>query len=154
MTVAVSRPRARALRVDYRTLAELRYQIRRFLGVREVAARRAGIAPQQYQLLLQLKGLEGWRPATVGVLAERLQVRHHTAVALVDRLVRRDMVARRRLDADRRGVLIELRPAGEAILRKLALYSMAELRSEGPAFVDALTSLLGRRTTRQGRSDG
>jgi DNA-binding MarR family transcriptional regulator len=140
------RPRSRAPRVDYRTLADLRYQVRRFLRVRELAARRAGIEPQQYLLLLQLKGLEGRRLATVGVLAERLQVRHHSAVALIDRLVRRDMVARRRLAADRRGVLIELRPAGHAILRRLALYSLAELRTEGPAFVEALTRLVGRRS--------
>ena len=148
------RSRSRAPRVDYRTLADLRYQVRRFLRVREVAARRAGIAPQQYQLLLQLKGLEGRRPATVGVLAERLQVRHHSAVALIDRLVRRDMVVRRRLAADRREVLIALRPSGEAILRKLALYSLAELRSEGRAFVEALSRLVGRRTTRGERRRG
>ena len=154
MIATEPRARSRTPRVDYRTLAELRYQVRRFLRVREVAARKAGIAPQQYQLLLQLKGLERRRPATVGVLAERLQVRHHSAVALIDRLVRRDMVARRRLDADRRGVLIELRPAGEAILRRLALYSLAELRTEGPAFVDALTRLVRRKTTRQGRNNG
>jgi DNA-binding MarR family transcriptional regulator len=102
--------------------------------------------------LLQLKGLDGRPPATIGVLAERLQIRHHSAVALVDRLVRRGMVARRRASSDRREVLVALRPAGEAILRKLALASVAELRTGGPAVVEALRRLIGRskRTARQG----
>ena len=61
---------------DYRALADLRYQIRRFLRVREVAARTAGVEPQQYLVLLQIKGLEGHEVATMSVLAERLQIRH------------------------------------------------------------------------------
>src|SRR5919108_4619965 len=64
---------ARRRRVDYARLADLRYQLRRFLGRRESAARSAGVEPQQYALLLQLKGLAGRRPATIGTLAERLQ---------------------------------------------------------------------------------
>jgi len=130
--------------VDYRTLAELRYQVRRFLRTREVAARAAGVEPQHYLLLLQIKGLEGARPATVGTLAERLQLRHHTVVALVNRLVTRGLVARQRTPSDRRQVVVKLRPAGEAVLKKLALYSIEELRTEGPALVVALTRLIGR----------
>jgi DNA-binding MarR family transcriptional regulator len=135
--------------LDYRTLAELRYQIRRFLRIREEAARAAGIEPQQYLLLLQLKGLGGQRPPTVGELAERLQLRHHSTVELVDRLVRRGMVARRRDSRDRREVLVALRPAGEAVLEKLARHSLAELRTEGPALVAALRRLI--RGARLGR---
>ena len=130
--------------VDYATLAELRYQIRRFLRVREVAGRAAGVEPQQYLLLLQLKGLEADRPATIGVLAERLQIRHHSVVELVDRLARRGMVARRPDDRDRRGVVVELRAKGRAVLRRLALYSLAELETEGPALVSVLRRLIGR----------
>src|SRR5947209_5164171 len=131
--MAVTRREAGAASpVDYETLAELRYQIRLFMRRREEAARAAGIEPQQYLLLLQLKGLEDRGPTTVGALAERLQIRHHSAVELVDRLVERDMVARRRDSIDRREVSVPLRPAGEAVLRKLALYSMEELRTEGP----------------------
>ena len=116
--------------VDYRMLAELRYHIRRFLRAREDAAR------------------------AVGVLAERLQLRHHTVVELVDRLTARGMVARRRARSDRRQVVVELRPAGEAVLKKLAVYSIEELRSEGPALVRALTRLIGparRAGARRGR---
>ncbi len=76
-------------RVDYETLADLRYHIRRFLRVREDAARAAGVEPQQYVLLLQVKGFESRRPATIGALTERLQIRHHATVQLVDRLAQR-----------------------------------------------------------------
>jgi DNA-binding MarR family transcriptional regulator len=134
----------RARRVDYAMLADLRYQLRRFLGRRESAARSAGVEPQQYALLLQLKGLQGRRPATIGTLAERLQIRHHSAVELVDRLVARRLVDRRRNGHDGRAVEVTLRPAGEAVLRRLALYSTAELRSDGPALVSVLRRLMRR----------
>src|SRR5262249_60158193 len=88
--------RAVATQLDYRTLADLRYQIRRFLRVREVAARAAGVEPQQYLLLLQIKGLEGREVTTIRVLAERLQIHHHAMVQLIDRLVGRRMVERQR----------------------------------------------------------
>jgi DNA-binding MarR family transcriptional regulator len=135
----------RGNRVDYATLATFRYQIRRFLRVRELAARSAGIEPQQYLVLLQLKGLESDGPTTIGRLAERLQVRHHTAVELVDRLARRGMVVRRRDEWDRRGVMLRLTPRGESVLRRLALQSLAELETEGPALVALLGRLIGAR---------
>src|SRR5262249_18047659 len=101
--------------VDYRTLADLRYHIRRFLRVREAAARHAWLEPQQYVLLLQIKGLKGREATTIGRLAERLQLRHHSTVELVDRLVARGLVARQRDTADRRTVIVALRPAGEKV---------------------------------------
>src|SRR5205809_3898666 len=158
--MAVTRREAGAASpVDYETLAELRYQIRLFMRRREDAARAAGIEPQQYLLLLQLKGLEDRGPTTVGALAERLQIRHHSAVELVDRLVERDMVARRRDSIDRREVSVTLRPAGEAVLRKLALYSMEVLRTEGPELVQVLRRLMpgrarARREQRTARTGG
>jgi DNA-binding MarR family transcriptional regulator len=116
--------------------------------VRELAARSAGIEPQQYLVLLQLKGLESDGTTTVGRLAERLQVRHHSAVELVDRLVRRGMVARHRDERDRRGVVLRLTPRGESVLRQLALQSLAELETEGPALVALLGRLVGARRRR------
>src|SRR5258705_10818299 len=109
-------------RVDYVALADLRHHIRRFLQVREEAARAAGIEPQQYMALLQIKALEARPPATINALAERLLVRHHTAVELVDRLVARGMVRRRRDGRDPRAVRGEMRRAGEAELRQVARY--------------------------------
>jgi len=132
--------------VDYWTLAELRYHIRRFLRLREVAARRAGVEPQPYLLLLQVKGLAGRQRPTIGVLAERLQLQHHTVVELVDRLVKLGMVVRRRDSPDRREVLVALSAKGEAVLKKLALFSLRELQTEGPALMLALTRLVGPRT--------
>jgi DNA-binding MarR family transcriptional regulator len=131
-------------RRDYPALADLRYQIRRFLRVREVAARAAGVEPQQYLLLLQVKGLEERRAATIGVLAERLQLRHHSVVQLVNRLATRGMVERRRDGSDRREVVVGLRPAGEKVLSRLAGYSMDDLTTEGPQLVSSLKRLVVR----------
>jgi DNA-binding MarR family transcriptional regulator len=129
--------------IDYAALADLRYQIRRFLRQRELAARGAGIEPQQYLVLLQVKGLETRGPVTIGALAERLQIRHHAAVQLVDRLAAQDMVERGRDKDDGRVVVVRLRPAGESVLRRLALYSIAELETEGPALLSFLKRLVG-----------
>jgi len=147
---AVRRQSRRGL--DYATLADWRYLLRRLIGRRELAAREAGVEPQQYMLLLQIKGLEKRGRVTVGMLAERLQIRHHSAVELVDRLVERGMVARRRHDGDRRRVVVVLRPKGDAVLRRLVLYSLAELRTEAPALLVTLGRLVrdatdGRRST-------
>lgn len=72
--------------IDYQALAEFRFEIRRFLNFSEQIARAAGLEPQQHQALLAIKGLPEHRTATVGVLAERLLIQHHSAVELVNRL--------------------------------------------------------------------
>src|SRR6202049_1381512 len=123
---------------DYESLAELRYQIRRFLHFSEQAARQTGIEPRQHQLMLTLKGLPtGTRPR-IGALAERLQIQHHSAVELVNRLAAGGYVRRHRGGEDRREVLLSLTPKGEKILRELSLHHQAELRLRGPALVAAL----------------
>jgi DNA-binding MarR family transcriptional regulator len=131
--------------IDYWTLAELRYHIRRFLRVREVAVRARGVEPQQYVLLLHVKGLEGRRPATIGTLAERLQITHHSTVELADRLVRRGLLERRTMSPDRRSVVVELTPRGGRLVSSLARQSLSELRVEGPALVVVLRRLIGTR---------
>jgi DNA-binding MarR family transcriptional regulator len=128
--------------LDYRALAEFRHQIRLFLMFSEREAREAGIEPQQHQLLLALKGLpEGQRP-TIGVLAERLQLRHHTVVGLVDRLVAAKLVGRRASETDGREILVQITAGGERTLRALSLAHHSELRTAGPALVQALEALL------------
>ena len=123
---------------DYESLAEVRYQLRRFLHFSEQAAREAGLEPQQHQLMLALKGLpEGMRPR-VGELAERLQIKHHSAVELINRLASASWVRRHRAGGDRREVLLELTPKGDRILRKLSQHHRAELRKRGPALIAAL----------------
>jgi DNA-binding MarR family transcriptional regulator len=148
-------PRPPAGSVDYATLADLRYQLRRFLRTREVAARAAGVEPQQYLLLLQIKGLAGRTVPTIGVLADRLQIAHHAAVQLVDRLTRRGLVERRRGGSDRREVVVCLRAAGDRLLRRLARDSINDLTTAGPQLVSSLNRLImqstrGRTPSRQG----
>jgi len=123
---------------DYQSLAEVRYQIRRFLHFSEQAARKAGLEPRQHQLLLALKGLpKGTRPR-IGELAERLQIQHHSTVELANRLAARGYIRRQRAGEDRREVLLALTAKGVRILRELSLHHRAELRTQGPALLAAL----------------
>ena len=127
---------------NFKAMAELRYQIRRFLRFSENAARKAGIEPQQHQLLLAIRGLpEGLKP-TIGVLAERMQLQHHSTVELIDRLVERGLLCRLRSTDDRRQVLVKLTRDGEQFLKTLSLHHLEELRSTGPMFVKILQSLI------------
>jgi DNA-binding MarR family transcriptional regulator len=131
-----------AIQPNFKSMAELRYQIRRFLRFSENAARRAGIEPQQHQLLLAVRGLpEGIRP-TVGVLAERMQLQHHSTVELIDRLVDRGFLCRLRATDDRRQVLVKLTHDGEEFLEKLSRHHLQELQSVGPTFVKVLQTLI------------
>src|SRR5580692_10672203 len=123
---------------DYEALAELRYQIRRFLHFSEQAAREAGLEPRQHQLMLTLKGLPAGTRPRIGELAERLQIQHHSAVELANRLAAGGYVKRHRGGEDRREVLLSLTPKGEKILRTLSIHHKDELRMQGPALVAAL----------------
>jgi DNA-binding MarR family transcriptional regulator len=140
---------------DYRGLGEFRYQIRKFLRFSEQAAREAGIEPQQHQLLLAIKGLPEGTAASISILAERMQIQHHSTVELVDRLVERGMVERRRDEDDQRRVLVDLTPRGEDVLRNLARHTLIELRSIGPALVGTLSGLIGgTKSIEQGKQVG
>jgi len=127
---------------DFKAMAELRYQIRRFLRFSENAARQAGIEPQQHQLLLAVRGLPGNLKPTIGVLAERMQLQHHSTVELVDRLADRGFLLRLRAADDRRQVLVKLTSDGEEFLAKLSLHHLQELQSSGPKFVKILQKLM------------
>jgi len=127
---------------DYQSLAEFRHQIRRYLRLSDTAVRGSDLEPRQYQLLLALKGLTPNVRSRIGELAEQLQIQHHSAVELVDRLEVSGLVRRRRGTHDRREVLVVLRPAGEKVLRELVLHHRAELSSRGPALINALRRVL------------
>jgi DNA-binding MarR family transcriptional regulator len=134
----LSRKKSQLTLADYQSLAELRHQIRCFLHFSEEAARNSGIEPRQHQLMLALKGLpDGVRPR-VGELAERLQIKHHSAVELVNRLASGGYVRRIPGEQDRREVLLSLTSKGEKILRELSIHHKAELKMQGPALVEAL----------------
>ena len=124
---------------DYRVLAEFRYQIRRFLRFSEQAVRRLGLESAQHQLLLAIKGSPcGEKTATITDLAERLQIQHHSAVELVDRLAKRGLVERSRDKLDHRKVFIHLTAAGEAALENLSVSHLDDLRCNGPALAESL----------------
>jgi len=126
---------------EYRALAELRYQIRRFLHFSEEQARTVGLEPQQHQLLLAVQGLPRGAAATVTELAERLQLKHHSVVELIDRLEKRGFVSRNSGREDRRQVIVHLTAEGSSVLRKLSLAHHEELETAGPALAKALRSL-------------
>jgi len=150
------RPRSRDVSLaTYRSLSEFRHQIRCFLHYSEEAARAHDIEPQQHQLLLAIKGLPRGKTPTIGELAGRLQIRHHSAVDLINRLVKSGRIVREPGKEDRREVLIRLTPEGERILRDLSLEHQMELTRIGPTLMRALAAVLGpakskRRTSRLG----
>lgn len=107
-------------KAEFEAIAAFRYAIRKFLRFSEQAARRAGITPQQHQLLLAIKGFPNRDHATVTELAERLQMRQHSMVGLIDRTEAQRLVRREPGTADRRHVFIHLTPTGEMLLQRLS----------------------------------
>lgn len=127
---------------EYMALAEFRYQLRRYLRFMEEHARANGHHPQQYQLLLAIRGLPPPRVPTVSVLAERMQMNHNSMVELADRCEKRGLVRRiRAAGADRRNVIVAITAEGERVLRQQASTSRQELRNIGPILVQTLRKL-------------
>jgi DNA-binding MarR family transcriptional regulator len=124
--------------MPYEVLEEFRYHIRRFLSFSEHAARRAGVEPQQHQALLSIRAARGGKKATIRFLAERLLLRHHSAVELCDRLERKKLIRRSRGETDRRQVLVNLTARGEKLLRRLSRLHRNELQTAGPRLIRAL----------------
>lgn len=127
---------------DYQSLAEFRHQIRRYIRFSEKIVRNAELEPRQYQLLLALKGLAPDVRPRIAELAEQLQIQHHSAVELVDRLENSGLVRRERGKSDRREVLVMLTTAGERVIRDLVIHHRTELSTRGPALLDALHGVL------------
>ena len=127
---------------DYQDLAAFRYQIRKFLHFSEKAVQEAGLERGQYQLMLAIKGMPAGVRPRISDLAEQMQVRHNSAVELVNRLQREGCVRRERAASDRREVLLVLTPKGERVLAELALHHREELRTAAPQLVAALLPLM------------
>ena len=123
--------------LDYQRLAEFRYHLRRFLTFSEHAAAKTGLSPQQHQALLAIKGMPQ-RNVTIGVLAERLGIRHNTAVELIDRLIANGLVERRQSSEDRRRVLINLTGRAQRLLAKMSLAHRKELKKLAPLLRELL----------------
>ena len=134
---------------QYRALAEFRHLMRSFLRGSDTDARKAGLTPQRYQLLLAIRGLATGEEATVQTLADRLLLRHHSVVELIDRLEKNGYVRRSRSLEDRRRAIVSLLPRGERALGRVARQRVRELHSMGAALVKALNALLGIKGSRR-----
>lgn len=126
---------------QYETLAAFRFALRRFLRFSEEAAEAVGLKPQQHQALLAIKGFPGGESITMGALAERLQVKHHSAVGLVDRLVTKKLATRTPSPEDGRQVCVRLTARGEAMLEKLSAAHHEQLRRMTPELSQLLAKL-------------
>ncbi|HUS32791.1 MAG TPA: MarR family transcriptional regulator [Kofleriaceae bacterium] len=128
--------------LDFRALADFRYQLRKFLAFSEQTARAVGLEPRQHQLLLAIRGLPEDTEPTIATIAERMALRHHTVVELVDRLESAGLARRTRDPEDRRRANVTITARGNDLLRKLSLAHRDELRTSAPALVASLGRVL------------
>ncbi|MGA9752647.1 MAG: MarR family transcriptional regulator [Acidobacteriota bacterium] len=137
--------RTKITRAEYEALASFRYALRQFLHFSEQAAREAGLTPAQHQALLAIHGFPGRARSnvTVGDLAERLKIKHNSAVGLVDRLAHQGLLTRVPPQGDRRRVVVELTAQGVGVLEGLALVHREELLRVGPVLASLLVALRG-----------
>ena len=122
VAVSASGPAHRKVmtKADFEALARFRSGIRRYLRFSEETVRGLGVTPQQYQLLLALKGFPAREWATVRELSEQLQLRHHSVVELIDWAQARGLVDRGPHPEDARMVRAQPTQAGEQTLTHLA----------------------------------
>lgn len=128
-------------KADYETLAEFRYALRHYLRFSKNAVETAGLTLQQHQALLFIIGFPGREQVTIGELAERLQIRHHSTVGLVDRLEQQGWVERTTHEQDKRRVFIGLTEKGIGVLESLASMHREELRYLGPQLCSMLEQI-------------
>ena len=117
---------------DYEALATFRYTLRRFFRASEQKAKENGLTIRQYQALLTIKGFPEGKNVRIGDIAEWLQIVHHSAVGLVDRLEKTGLVKRYRGHSDAREVFIRITSKGARVLEKIAGYNLSELRRLRP----------------------
>ena len=122
-------------------LAEFRHQLRMFLRFSEAAAQKLGLEPQHHQLLLQVAGAPSEVQATIGYVAQRLGLRHNTAVELVNRCEEKGLVLRRHDGTDRRCVLLDVTPKGREMLEALSIDHAEELNDLAPRLIRTLSRL-------------
>jgi DNA-binding MarR family transcriptional regulator len=137
---------------EYRDLSEFRCALRSFLSYSEGQARGNNITPQQYLLLLVVRGHRSQPSVNIGEIAEALQVRHHSASLLVDRCVKRGLVQRREDPSDRRRALVSLTDEGQAILDRIIEANRQQMgKLEAALFRDSLRDALRDFTAAQER---
>jgi len=126
-------------------LAEFRFQLRKFLRFSEIASEAAGISVQQYQMLQVIAAMPEGQGASISYLAERMILRHNSAVELVDRAVRAGMVRRESDDEDLRRSIVKLMPEGEKVIEQLIPLHLAEIDLRGRDIIAALEVVLASR---------
>jgi len=127
---------------DYETLAEFRYLLRKFLRFsKDFLHDKAGLNPEQYEALLAIKAFAAAGGATISQLSERLQVKHHSAVNIVDRLAERKLATRETYETDRRERHVQLTAKGEKLIQELAAVHRKEIRSRSADLMEALERL-------------
>lgn len=126
---------------DYRALANFRYALRQFLAFSGDAAQGVGLTAQQHQAMLSIIGAPEGQAVTIGFVAKRMLLKHHSMVELVDRLVELNLVVRQQDAVDRRKVLLSLTPKAKRLLTKLSAAHLQELRQIRPVFADLLERL-------------
>jgi DNA-binding MarR family transcriptional regulator len=134
---------------DYRALGDFRHAIRQFLAFSEDGAKAHGLTSQQHQALLAIKAHPGPDPISIGDLSRSLLIKNHSAVELVARLVERDLVSRRDADADRRRVILALRPRGAEILEAISRRNLERLNDGADILVEIVEA--ARRAARPAR---
>jgi DNA-binding MarR family transcriptional regulator len=132
----------RLSRSDYESLSAFRHALKQFLKFSEEAARAVGLTPTQHQALLAIKGFQGREHVTNGELAERLHIKHHSAVGLINRLEAQRLVVRKKGDSDRREVYVTLTRRGARLLEQLTAVHQEELRHIAPQLSRVLESML------------
>ena len=93
--------------------------------------------------MLQVVGTAETR-ATISYIAERMVLRHNSAVELVDRAVKAGLVRRVADEADHRRSLVEMTAEGREALMRLVEEHIVELKRVGPELVRALDAAVGR----------
>ena len=126
-----------------RTLADFRFELRRFLHFSECVAMDAGLHPQKHQLLLQVAGAPNGTAVTIAYAAERLGLKHNSAVELVDRSEREGLLARSLDSSDRRRAILRVTRKGRQVLGRLSSEHARELNELGPRLAKSLR-LIGR----------
>jgi DNA-binding MarR family transcriptional regulator len=132
-------------------LAEFRYHLRTFTHFSEQAAHEVDLHPQQHQLLLQIAGAPSGSVASIAYAAERLGLRHHTVVELVDRSVAEGLLIRTEDPSDGRRVILAITKKGRKILQNLSEYHARELRELGPRLIRSLKNIEDLQKTHQRR---
>ncbi|PYK82131.1 MAG: MarR family transcriptional regulator [Verrucomicrobia bacterium] len=127
---------------DYEALANFRYLLRKFLRFsKDFLSAESHLSPEQYEALLAIKMFASSGGLSISQLSERLQVRHHSAVSIVDRLVERKLITRTPVRSDRRRRFLELTLQGHKLIEELASAHRQEIRARSGEIIEALERL-------------